>query len=41
MSSGFITNQNKQTVRKSNKSIYSILTLLGLVLKDNYSNFVD
>ena len=41
MSTGFIVNQNKQTVRKSNKSMYTILNLLALTIKDNYCNFID
>jgi hypothetical protein len=41
MSTGFLVNQDRQTVRKSNKAMYSMLTLLGLVLKDNYSNFIN
>ena len=41
MSTGFIVNQDKQTVRKSNKAMYPILNLLGLALQDNYSNFIN
>ena len=41
MSTGFILNQDKQTVRKSNKAIYPILNLIGLVLQDNYTGFVN
>jgi hypothetical protein len=41
LSTGFIVNQNKQTVRKSNKSMYSLLHLFGLVLPDGYCSFVN
>jgi len=41
LSTGFIVNQNKQTVRKSNKSMYALLHLFGLVLPDGYYSFVN
>lgn len=40
-STGFIVNQNRQTVRKSNKSVYSLLGLVKVVVDEGLTSFID
>ena len=40
-STGFIVNQNRQMVRKSNKSLYSLLDLVRVVMDEGLTSFVD